>query len=215
MENGNPVGAPSGILFSENGEKLLHFPRDYDGEYEIPSGVKEIDGGAFKGCTKLRRVKFPPGVEKIWHAAFEGCSSLEAVVLPTSLKDIYQFAFRECVKLRRIEAHSDIYLGSQVFPTADVFFFHANGKVKSVQRYLRGNLCDLAYGTPARIDYCEDENVVGGWSSKHGKLSAAPARKIVEDVEKVARVARVEALLDKYKNAPPTVAGMPLPNEET
>jgi len=71
-----------GALLSRDGETLVSgsvLVRS-DGSAVIPSGVKKIGEGAFRGCSSLTSVVIPESVKKIGEGVFYGCSSLTSVV---------------------------------------------------------------------------------------------------------------------------------------
>lgn len=70
--------------------------------YEIPDGVKTIDGCVFENCDKLKSIKFPESVTYIGYRAFNGCKRLNNVVLPSKLEVISSNAFSECKSLTKI-----------------------------------------------------------------------------------------------------------------
>jgi hypothetical protein len=80
--------------------------------------VHSIGSNAFHNCKSLRTVIFqgPSGVKNIEDGAFSGCESLCMIRLPHSIEIISDNAFRGCVKLTTIEFPINlIYLGSSVF----------------------------------------------------------------------------------------------------
>ncbi len=67
-----------GVLYE--GTKLRIYPPGKDLEsYRIPDSVTEIDGDAFRSCTKLTSVEIPDSVRKIGENVFDGCSSLREI----------------------------------------------------------------------------------------------------------------------------------------
>ena len=68
---------------------------------EIPKSVEEIEDNAFRGCKKLKSVKFNEGLKKIGSSTFE-CSGLETVDIPSSVEHIGDSAFAGNSRLRRV-----------------------------------------------------------------------------------------------------------------
>ena len=68
-------------------------PTSYSGAYTIPNSIKQIAGGAFRGCTSLTSVTIPNSVTSIGDGAFEYCTSLTSVTIPNSVKNIGWMAF--------------------------------------------------------------------------------------------------------------------------
>lgn len=65
----------------------------------ISSGVKEIQGAAFWGCTNLTSITFAEGLKKLEAGVFFLCTNLREVVLPASLCEIEGNPFEECYSL--------------------------------------------------------------------------------------------------------------------
>lgn len=105
---------------------------------EIPEGVTEIEEGAFKDCTELRKITFPTTLQTISYyafqnctklkivdipsaiyindSAFENCTNLSSILLPANLENIDLFAFAGCTSLIGIVMpNNDAYLSFAVF----------------------------------------------------------------------------------------------------
>ena len=67
----------SNLLY--NSKIFAYMPTDYSGEYEIPSGIQTIAGGAFRNCRGLTSVTIPESVATVGYGAFSGCSGLTSV----------------------------------------------------------------------------------------------------------------------------------------
>ena len=59
----------------------------------IPSGVKILAEGSFRGCAELKNIEVPEGVTTIGASAFRGCTGLESVTLPSTISSIGTYAF--------------------------------------------------------------------------------------------------------------------------
>ena len=59
----------------------------------IPSGVKILAEGSFRGCAELKNIEIPEGVTTIGASAFRGCTGLESVTLPSTISSIGTYAF--------------------------------------------------------------------------------------------------------------------------
>ena len=59
----------------------------------IPSGVKVLAEGSFRGCAELKNIEIPEGVTTIGASAFRGCTGLESVTLPSTITSIGTYAF--------------------------------------------------------------------------------------------------------------------------
>ena len=62
----------------------------------IPEGVKVIEAGLFKYCTKLTNVTIPNGVKSIGDSAFGACLSLSSLTIPESVKSMGRDPFYCC-----------------------------------------------------------------------------------------------------------------------
>ncbi|NPD31392.1 leucine-rich repeat domain-containing protein [Eggerthellaceae bacterium zg-1084] len=73
-----------------------------DEELVIPEGITQIDTGALRLCTSMRRVTIPTTCTRIDEAAFKGCTALEEAVIPDSVTYLGKHAFSGCTSLRRV-----------------------------------------------------------------------------------------------------------------
>ena len=106
-EEGNPVySSKDGVLFSADGTVLLWYPDGKkDLHYDVPAGVEEIDGWAFKSENKanpLQSISLPMGLKKIGPYAFSGCGRLHSLTVPLTVTDLAEDAFCRCVSLERL-----------------------------------------------------------------------------------------------------------------
>ncbi|MBD5397530.1 leucine-rich repeat domain-containing protein [bacterium] len=62
-----------------NSKIFAYMPKNYSGEYAIPSGIQTIVDDAFRGCSGLTSVTIPESVTSTGDSAFRGCSSLTSV----------------------------------------------------------------------------------------------------------------------------------------
>lgn len=82
---------------------------------ELPEGVKEIKGGAFEGCEKLKSVSLPNSLISIegeryygrdydenQTGAFYGCISLESITIPGGVEMIEANIFSGCESLKTV-----------------------------------------------------------------------------------------------------------------
>lgn len=122
VEKGNPNYASiDGVLYNSDVTKVVYYPSEREGSYELPESVVEIGDrvfeaktldsikigqnvtfigtGAFQNCTNLVEVIFEDGGTEdliIGANAFEGCTSLKSLQLPSRLTQILKEAFRKC-----------------------------------------------------------------------------------------------------------------------
>ncbi len=106
-----------GVLFDKNKTKLLRcIPMSRKTYYTIPSGVSEIQGGAFSHCEDLVYVSFPDGVTIVGDRAFYGCTYLLDVELSRSVTTINDYAFYDCPRLSNISLPAKLsFIGEEVF----------------------------------------------------------------------------------------------------
>jgi len=90
-------------------------------EIEIPSQIEgipviSIREGAFKDCTKLRKIVIPYTISSIEQQTFSNCISLEEVILPEAICTIGDHAFSNCSSLTGIKIPNTCReIGEEVF----------------------------------------------------------------------------------------------------
>ena len=94
--------AKQGVLFNKNITKVICCPAGKSGNYTIPSGVTDIEDGAFDGCQNLKEVVIPGSVTSIGGGAFIECKSLTEITIPASVTSIESGAFMGCKSLTEI-----------------------------------------------------------------------------------------------------------------
>ncbi len=100
-ELSNKYSVKDGILYANDGKKLVRIMRDYPSEeIVIPEGVEEIIEGAFSCEFSIRSVSIPESVVSIGPFAFYYCMSLEEVVVPRNVTTIGPSAFCGCHELK-------------------------------------------------------------------------------------------------------------------
>ena len=83
-----------GVLYSKNGEYLLHYPSGRtECEYRIAESIKEIAANSFFAAKHLEKVIIPQGVTTIGSDSFYFCKKMSAIELPSSIRKIYEGAF--------------------------------------------------------------------------------------------------------------------------
>ena len=85
-----------------NANCFAYLPTSYAGAYRIPTGIKQIAGGAFYVCYKLTSITIPNSVTSIGNDAFTGCSGLTSITIPNSITSIGDWAFSNCSGLTSI-----------------------------------------------------------------------------------------------------------------
>ena len=71
-------------------------------EFEYFTGIKEILGNSFYGCTKLTSLKLPESLNTIYYQVFMDCTSLTEIELPASLTSIGFNAFTGATALKTV-----------------------------------------------------------------------------------------------------------------
>jgi hypothetical protein len=78
--------------------------------------VTAIGASAFKGYTKLKKVKMDKGVTSIGDQAFNGCSALTSLTIGADVTTIGASAFASCKKLASVAIPSKVTtIGSKAF----------------------------------------------------------------------------------------------------
>lgn len=104
VNNGNSsYESVDGVLFNKNGTHLIEYPAGrYDDTYTIPSGVTNIEMGAFSGCGNLVSIDIPNTVVGIDTYAFASCVKLKSITIPDTITTIPDYAFYKCTNLTSI-----------------------------------------------------------------------------------------------------------------
>ena len=68
----------------------------------IPSGITQLNGYTFSGCSNLTTVKIPDSLIYIYDNVFEDCIKLKNINIPNKVKLIYVYAFKGCSSLENI-----------------------------------------------------------------------------------------------------------------
>lgn len=93
--------APGGMLMSRDGATFIRLPNNSDIDIkQIPTYIRTIASGAFRGCRNIVEITIPPTVTKIEKGAFCGLPNLTTVICHAKI--IEPDAFVDCPNLRRI-----------------------------------------------------------------------------------------------------------------
>ena len=65
-------------------------------ELQYFTGLTQIRGYAFYGCSNMTSIVLPAGITEIWYHAFENCTSLQGIQLPEQLNWLGSRAFFHC-----------------------------------------------------------------------------------------------------------------------
>ncbi len=106
-----------GVLFSKDKTTLIQYPVGKSNEtYNIPDGVINIRGNAFRNGIKLIDVSMSDSVTTIGEWAFSGCYNLTDMVIPSNVTSIGIHAFRNCRNFTNITIPDNITkVGSYTF----------------------------------------------------------------------------------------------------
>lgn len=114
MKANSHYAAIDGVLFNHDATSLVWFPLGKNGDYSLPSSLKNIGAYAFRGCT-ITTFSIPEGISEIGQGAF--CNSrIEKVVLPSTVRTIPTAAFQDCSSL------TTVHLGSGTEMISDYAF---------------------------------------------------------------------------------------------
>lgn len=94
--------------YANKGLTLIRMPEEFEGEFAIPEGVREIADSAFIHCTNLTAVILPTTLERIGEYAFKLCKSLESIDIPDSVTEIGRNAFWMCHSLSKVKLSANL-----------------------------------------------------------------------------------------------------------
>ena len=122
-----------------------------NGSLSLPSGLKFIGWGAFRGCTSLDEVVLNENLEVIQGYAFEGCSSLtQEITLPRDFQSLGERAFANCSSLYgTVKFNRDFYMfmGTEGYGSSAGNCFQNCSKIETVDMSEPDFLDEIPYGT--------------------------------------------------------------------
>jgi len=103
-----------GALLNKGLNKLLYYPANRDGNFELPLSVSTIGDYAFSGAKKITELYLPNSVTLIKNYAFSGCTGLKTLeigrecgtAIPTA--SINSTAFNQCTSLSYIRLNKGL-----------------------------------------------------------------------------------------------------------
>lgn len=84
----------------------------YFNELQYFTGLNEISGKAFQGCTNLKSIYLPSDITRILNMAFQNCSSLRLIEIPDGVTLVYDYAFNGCSSLTSVHLPSSLRMVS-------------------------------------------------------------------------------------------------------
>lgn len=97
-----------GVLFTNDGHRLLIFPNGKKGDYTIPNSVTSIGDYAFYDSTGLTSVNIPDSVIVIGDYAFCDCTGLTSVAISNSVTWINEGTFYGCSNLTSVNIPNSV-----------------------------------------------------------------------------------------------------------
>ncbi len=115
-EQNNQFKAVEDVLYTKNGETLIKYPSQKEGDsYIIPNTVTKIANGAFQDCNELAHITLPQNLKEIGDNAFLN-TSIQEIDLPNGMISVGKMAFSQCKFLERATIPGTItYLGDRAF----------------------------------------------------------------------------------------------------
>ena len=81
----------------------------------IPSGVENINPGAFSGCESLTSITIPEGVKSVGRDAFYACENVGRITIPKSVTSIGGSAFSYCRYVEQVDLSGVTTIGNYAF----------------------------------------------------------------------------------------------------
>ncbi len=108
-ENNENYTAENGVLYSKDKLALVRYPNGKtEKNFEIPSNINVIEGNAFYNCKNLNSITLSDTIKEIQYGAFEGCSGLTVINIPDSVESIGNFIFESCTNLKEVTLSNNI-----------------------------------------------------------------------------------------------------------
>ncbi len=99
-ENNEHYKSIDGNLYSKDGKTLLQYAIGKENDsFDMPSGVTNVESGAFLGGKNLVKIILSSELTNISDNAFYGCSALSDIVISDSVTNIGNSAFYGCKEL--------------------------------------------------------------------------------------------------------------------
>lgn len=110
---GNCTGLKDIIMVND---MFVFMPKNYSGDYTIPSNIKKIIGSAFSRCINLTSITLPNSVTNIGSYAFFECTGLTSLTIPNSVANVGSGAFWGCSGLTMVTIPNSVTnIGTDAF----------------------------------------------------------------------------------------------------
>ena len=104
-----------GVLYSEDGKKLLAAPKNLKGRYKVSDGVEIICNNAFHDCREIEDIIFPSTLLAIGNNNFDHSEKFKSLTLPDGLIQIGDYVFEYCGFKEVYIPDSVKYIGEESF----------------------------------------------------------------------------------------------------
>lgn len=104
LEKGNLYYVIEDGLLLNHDKTLLLSVASIQLGYHLPSSIKRIGNGAFRGCEFLKSIEIPSSVNEIGEEAFSS-SGIKTIYIPPSVNHIGRSVFNGCRKLTTASLH--------------------------------------------------------------------------------------------------------------
>ena len=101
----------------------------------IPDSLTNIYDSAFENCTSLTRLDLSncTGLKELGGASFKGCTTLEEVILPSTIESFKAETFKNCSKLKTINIPDSVTeIGNSAFENDTALAHISLNKVKTI-----------------------------------------------------------------------------------
>lgn len=172
-QDGGEYSSVDGVLYRNNGERLLKVPEAKIGINEYPENLETIEDNSFRNSSvkeialpetiknieestfafsRVEKIALPEAIKVIPEMCFYGCGNLKEVVLPDTLITIKANAFSNCTALE------NIYLPYGI-ETIEGAAFHCAGLKSVVIPDSVKNIGNYAFGyySADDIEFVKDE----------------------------------------------------------
>lgn len=101
-EENESYASLDGVLYDKALTQFLHVPAALGGKVRIPETVEEIGNGAFSGVKGVTEIELASGLKRIEGNAFRGCAALETLIIPETVIHFGKGMLSGCVSLREL-----------------------------------------------------------------------------------------------------------------